>query len=245
MIQAFFYCLQVAVALALPIFCFRKFNKNTKGKNRSFSHGIYVYLIFTALLNSVVQVIIETSLPIDSSLLINPWASAIFGGVVLTVFVSLGRIIWIKGVMKKEREKNDGLVFGAGYALAMNAVTYGLSGIVSVVFSVMNALDSTSAVPSVFETTAKIVANGSSYTVFLITLQAIILCVLEISLSAIFFTSLKQLSNSALVLPAILASAAAYTFLEAPLSLEIRLIIVAVITLLISGLCWYCIKKEQ
>lgn len=245
MIQAFFYCIQVAVAIILPLVCLRKFRKNSKAKSKSFLHGIYVYVLFSAVLNSVVQVLIETSLPITSSLLINPWVSAVFNGAVLTACLTIGRIIWVKGVMSNADTKNDGLVFGAGYAFAMNTVTYGLSGIVSVIFSIMNALESTAAIPSVFETTAKIVVGGTSYTVFLITLQSLVLCVLEISISAIFFTSLKKLNSTALIFPAILASVAAYTFLEVPLSLEVRLIIVAVITLLISGLCWYCTKKEK
>ena len=242
MFEALFYALQTAVAIALPLIIKARIDKHEAAK-KTFGAGIIVYLLF-AVINSVVQVVIINSLEITSAVIMNPWVSAIFSGCIFTVCLTVGRIIWIKYIMKKADKKVDGLVFGTGYSLAMCIVTYALSGIVSCIFAVMKALESTKAVPSVFHTTAQIVADGNVYTIFLITLQLILLCVLEICISAILFTSIKKLSGGAFFLLAVLFSTVAHTFLESPLETEIRLIILAVTTILSAAVCWRCTKKE-
>ena len=244
MLQTLFYAFQTAVAIALPLILKAKFDKNKTAHKSCFGGGIIVYFIFNAVLNSIIQVLIIDSTSMTSPLRVNPWVSAIFSGVTLSVFLAVGRFVWIKFFMKKAKEKTDALVFGTGYAFAMSLVTYAVSGIVCTVFAVMKAIDSTKAVPAVFETTAKIVANSSAYTVFLVILQVALLCALEICISAIFFTSIKGLSNKALTIPVILASAVAHFFLETPLSIEIRTAILMAVTLLMAGLCWRCTQKD-
>lgn len=244
MFQAIFYALQIAVALILPIVCLKKLGGNTKSAKKAFFQGIYAYLIFGALLSSVSESVVETSLPMLSPFRLNPWLSALLSGIVLTLCLSIGRAIWVKSALKKLNEKSDALSFGAGSAFAATAIIYGLSGIVSFVFSIMKAVNSTKAVPVVFESTAEIVAQGTAYTAFLSTLQALLICALEICISAIFFTSLKKLSHKALIIPAIISFFAVHFFLRCPLELEIRLIICAGIVLLTSGICWVCTKKK-
>ncbi len=244
MLEALFYALQTAVAIALPLVIKAWLEKSEKAQKGSFGAGITVYLLFGALINSVLQVLVTSSVDITSVLIMNPWVSAIFSGCVLTVCLTIGRVIWIKYVLKKANNKTDALVFGTGHGLALGIVTYALSGAVSTVFAVMKATQSTKAVPSIFEGTAQLVAEGSVYTVFLITLQCVFLIVLEICISAVFFTSLKELNNKGFAVLAFLASAVAHTFLASPLTMEVRIIILAAVALLMSGLCYRCTKKK-
>lgn len=245
MFQALFYCLQVALSIGLPIFCMKKFTKDQKAEKRTFLHGALAYLIFGAVISSVVLTLIESALDITSPLLINTWLYCFFNGFVLTACLSLGRVIWIKAIMKKAKSKVDGLVFGTGSALAATTVAYGISGIVSVVFSIMKLMKSTKLIPVIFQSTAEIVVQGSAYTTFLITLQALLVCALEISVAAVFFTSLKGLNSKAFTVPAFIFQVAALSILSSPLSFEIRLIITAAIVLFSTGICWVCTLKKE
>ena len=244
MFEALFYALQTAIAIALPLVIKSSLEKKQKAQKGTFASGIAVYLLWGALLNSILQVIVTNSVDITSPLIMNPWVSAIFSGCVLAVCTLAGRFIWIKWVMKKAENKTDALVFGTGYAFALGVITYALSGVVSTVFALMKAAESTKIIPEMFENTAYLVAEGSVYTVFLITLQAAFLIVLEICISAVLFTSIKNLNHKGFAVLSFLASAVAHTFISAPLSMEIRLIILFAVTLLMSGLCWHCTKKE-
>ena len=103
MFEALFYALQTAVAIALPLIIKARIDKHEAAK-KTFGAGIIVYLLF-AVINSVVQVVIINSLEITSAVIMNPWVSAIFSGCIFTVCLTVGRIIWIKYIMKKADKK--------------------------------------------------------------------------------------------------------------------------------------------
>lgn len=244
MLKIIFYILQIAVALLLPLLFVRYSLKKENNGKSSIWHGVFVYLIFNAVCNSVLYAVIMMFIPVDSVLNLNLWLSAILSGILLTVTVTVGRIIWIKYVMKKHNTPNDAVMFGSGYALALNSVAYGVSGIVSLIFSVTQYIGKSTVVPTVFETTSKTVTADSLYTIFLTALQAALVCVFEISVSVICFFAVKKLKSKRYMFYAVVFPLVAYTALEIPLSLEWRLVIFSVMTFISAGIGWNCAIKK-
>ena len=111
-----YYILEAAFAICAIMLPIKLIKKNFSGNNRSIFYGACVYVLFSAILFSAVNTVATVQFKMDEVLLKSEIAYALVNAGILTVCASLGRLIWVKAVIKNEGEKGDSLLFGMGYS---------------------------------------------------------------------------------------------------------------------------------
>lgn len=244
MLYAVFYAIQAAVAIALPIVFLEKYSKKYQCEKSSKGNGVAVFFIFGAAANSLLSLYITGMFSPSSPVVQNLWFSALVSAVINTFCVVLGKFIWFKFVMKEANGKHDAVMFGGGYATWFMVMSYAVSAIVSVVFALLNVFAKDTQISVILKDTYEIYASSSYYQIFLVTIQCVLLGASELFTSIILFGATKKQTNPLFFVAGTLLSFGIYFVPYIPLSLEINLIILAVITFL-TAYTAYKIYKEM
>lgn len=243
MLYAVFYAIQAAVAVALPIVFLAKYSKKYQSEKSSKGNGVAVFFIFGAAANSVLSLYITGMFKPSSPFVQNLWLSALVSAVINTVCVVLGKFIWFKFVMKEANSKHDAVMFGGGYATWFMVMSYAVSAIVSVVFALLNVFAKDTQISEILRDTYEIYASSSYYQIFLVTIQCVLLGACELFTSITLFGATKKQTSPLFFVAGTVLSFGIYFVPYIPLSLEINLIILAVITLLTSYTAYITYKK--
>ncbi|MEE0945500.1 MAG: YhfC family glutamic-type intramembrane protease [Acutalibacteraceae bacterium] len=182
--------LAITCAVAPSVYIKRKFGGNLK----RIRDGAVVQIIFASILNAVLYTVLAIGMGLYEKIEQNELISILVNTVLLCACVFIGHLIWLNGIVKKQGETGEALLYGAGYSAAFVFFGYVLSSIANAVISVMVAVDENAPISNVFEANITQVSNTDSYTVFLEILQMLIAVVLE---GAIAVTAYKVLLGDA------------------------------------------------
>jgi len=174
--------LSVFVAVA-PIVCIkRKFGGNLKRVR----DGVAVYVLFSAILNSVLYTVLSVSLKLQDKIEQSNLSFAVVNALVLTLCALLGRTLWLKAVIK-EKQKGDDLLFGAGYASSYIFFGYLITAVANLVICIIYLVNSSATVSQVFASNVEQIQGMGTYTLFLEILQMLIAYVFEAAICVAFY----------------------------------------------------------
>ncbi len=170
-----FAVLACVCAVAPTIYLKRKFG----GSVKNVRHGVAVYVIFASVLSAVIYTVFAVGFELVNIIEKNEWTSVIINSALISVCAFAGHFIWLKGIVKKEGEKGDALLYGAGYTAAYMVLSYLLSSVANAIISIMVYIDENAPISNVFTSNITQVANADTYTLFLEILQMLLTIVFE------------------------------------------------------------------
>lgn len=190
----------IVLAVAPIVYIKRKFG----GSLKRVKDGVAACLIFSSLLNAVLYTVIAVGLSLEEKIDANGFTYAVTNAAVLTLCASVGRIIFVKAVIKKDNGTGDALLFGAGYSSCLVVVSYALSAVANAVISIMLYVNENSQIISVFNSNVMEISNTNLYTVFMGIVQMLLLFVFEGAISVVFYKALLSEYNKKWIFAAIL-----------------------------------------
>lgn len=234
-----YYILEVAFAICAIMLPIKLIKKKFSGNNRSIFYGAFVYVLFSAILFSAVNTVATVQFKMDEVLLKSEIAYALVNAGILTVCASLGRLIWVKAVIKNEGEKGDSLLFGMGYSTCFIIFGFVISSVANIIICIMALLGKDSAVSSVFADNISEIAGKDLYAVFLDMLMMVFMAVLEGAVSVVFYRVIlsgdKKYWIPAAMLLQLLSNAIVRYY---PLARADRIIILLILSIIAAGLAY-------
>ncbi len=119
----------IGVPIVLPIII----HKKTKQKWTVFLVGAAIWVIFALVLEGALNNSVVTRTNIQSNL----WVYAVYGAFAAGIFEETGRFIAFKYVLKKHREPETALMYGAGHGGIESIILVGLTMISNITAAIM------------------------------------------------------------------------------------------------------------
>lgn len=155
--------------------------------------GVMVFIVFSQILEKLMH----TAVLEKTSIIMHPYAYALYGAAAAAVFEEFGRFIAFKFVLKKAREWKDGLSYGIGHGGIESILIGGFSYINFLIYSLMiNSKTFDKLYNKVPEATLNqirdVLVNGKSYNFILGGFERIFAFALQIALSILVLYSIKS-----------------------------------------------------
>lgn len=170
-----FAVLACVCAVAPTIYMRRKFG----GSVKNVRHGVAVYVIFASVLSAVIYTVLAVGFELVNTIEKNELSSVIINSALISVCAFAGHLIWLKGIVRKEGENGDALLYGTGYCAAYMVLSYVLSSLANAIISIMVLIDENAPISNVFLSNVTQVANTNTYTIFLEILQMLLTVAFE------------------------------------------------------------------
>ncbi len=234
--------LGVLTAVAPIVYIKRKFG----GSLKRVRDGVAVYFIFSAVINAVLYTVLSVGLKLSDKMEGSAIAFAVTSGLILTLCATLGRVIWLKAVVKEKGEDGDALLFGAGYSSAYMVLSYMVTAITNAVISVMYYLNENAEISTVFTSNINQIQNTDLYTLFLEIIQMLLIFVFETAISVVFYCVMLRKNNKKWLFAGILLhllGSAVIRYNE--ISYSVIVIIFFVITVVSSGLAHWLLSEDK
>lgn len=117
----------LVIAIVVPIVLLIIWKVKTQSKISSFFIGCGTFVLFALILEQILHIVVLGAA--GESLTGNVWAYAIYGGVCAALFEETGRFLAMKFVMKKNLNKQNGIMYGIGHGGIEAIIIVGISEI--------------------------------------------------------------------------------------------------------------------
>ncbi|RFU63065.1 YhfC family intramembrane metalloprotease [Bacillus sp. V59.32b] len=128
--------ISIAIAIIIPIVLTVYFKKKYKISLKVLLVGALTFFLFVQVLEGLVPFVVFNNGP-ASSLLENPWAYMLYGGLMAGIFEETGRFLMFSFLLKKYRECKDGLAFGLGHGGLESVMIVGITNITMLAYAFM------------------------------------------------------------------------------------------------------------
>ena len=125
-------------SFAVPVLLFFWYRRRKRADILPFFIGCAVFLVFAMLMESLLNSLILTVLPLGEKIRGNIWAYALYGGFMAGLFEESGRFIAMKTVLRRFHGKDqNALMYGAGHGGCEAVMILGMTSINNLIYSAL------------------------------------------------------------------------------------------------------------
>lgn len=125
----------LVVSVGLPIALCIIIRRKTRARVSSFFIGAATFVVFALILEQILHIVVFTTT--GTALTGNIWLYALYGGLAAGVFEETGRYLAMKLCMKKNLNKQNAIMYGAGHGGIEAILLVGVAGVSNLVIALM------------------------------------------------------------------------------------------------------------
>jgi uncharacterized membrane protein YhfC len=128
---------QVIIGIILPVALVIYFRKKQRISFRALAVGVLVFIVFSQVLEKALHFYLLFANPATAAWLKNPWLFACYGALAAGIFEEVGRWAGFTYLLKKRRERKDGIALGLGHGGFETLMIGVVTGVQGIIFSLL------------------------------------------------------------------------------------------------------------